>query len=121
DTQYKTGQQNRLTINLSKLDKKHLEYLKDFMKSDHKISIKKNNTVRLDISSNKICNTLRRNFNVTPRKSLTLIPPQNLTKKQILAFIKGYVDGDGSISIRTKIDKRGKGYSYKSLVLKITG
>lgn len=34
DTQYKTGQQNRLTINLSKLDKKHLESLKDFMKAE---------------------------------------------------------------------------------------
>lgn len=41
---------------------------------------------------------LRNNFNITQRKSLTLIPP-NLTDEELIkAFIIGYIDGDGSIS-----------------------
>lgn len=37
------------------------------------------------------------NFNITPRKSLTLQPPA-LTGKLALAFIIGYIDGDGCFS-----------------------
>ncbi len=42
---------------------------------------------------------LRKNFNITPRKSLTLQPPMLLSKENSLAFIAGYVDGDGCIFI----------------------
>lgn len=40
---------------------------------------------------------LRRNFNITPRKSLTLQPPLYLSRENSLAFIAGYLDGDGCI------------------------
>lgn len=40
---------------------------------------------------------LRKNFNITPRKSLTLQPPNSLSPEQSLAFIAGYIDGDGCI------------------------
>lgn len=52
-------------------------------------------------------NDLRKNFNITPRKSLTLQPPNYLTLKQSLAFIAGYIDGDGCIFI----EKPPTGYS----------
>jgi len=38
------------------------------------------------------------NFNITPCKSLTLRPP-NLSSDLALAFIAGYIDGDGCINI----------------------
>jgi len=40
---------------------------------------------------------LKSNFCITPRKSLTLQPPRHLLPEQSLAFITGYVDGDGCI------------------------
>lgn len=42
-----------------------------------------------------ICNDLTLNYNITPRKSLTLQPP-DLTGDCARAFIAGYIDGDGS-------------------------
>jgi hypothetical protein len=47
----------------------------------------------------EIVNDLRENFNVVPKKSLILQHPpiDNLTHQ--LAFVKGYIDGDGSISV----------------------
>jgi hypothetical protein len=40
---------------------------------------------------------LRNNFNIGPRKSLTYTHPVGLTDEQSLAFIKGYIDGDGHV------------------------
>lgn len=39
---------------------------------------------------------LKNHFSIKPNKSLTLEPP-NLTIHQSLAFIKGYIDGNGSV------------------------
>lgn len=47
------------------------------------------------VTSDKICSDLLRNFNITPKKSLTLGPPVGLTEEKELAFIAGYIDGDG--------------------------
>lgn len=53
--------------------------------------------VRLIINSPKICEDLEKNFNITPRKTFTLIPP-NINKTSLIdAFICGYIDGDGTI------------------------
>lgn len=41
---------------------------------------------------------LERNFCVTPRKTFTLQPPAHLPQDLSLAFITGYIDGDGCIS-----------------------
>lgn len=40
---------------------------------------------------------LERNFCITPRKTFTLQPPTHLTRDLSLAFIVGYIDGDGCI------------------------
>lgn len=52
------------------------------------------------VSSDKIATDLNRVYNITPRKSLTLEPPVGLTFEQELAFIAGYIDGDGCYSVR---------------------
>ncbi|BAS59852.1 hypothetical protein NIES2135_21090 [Leptolyngbya boryana NIES-2135] len=43
---------------------------------------------------------LEKHFNITPRKSLTLKPPNNLNLDCSLAYIKGFLDGDGCVHIR---------------------
>jgi len=43
---------------------------------------------------------LEKNFKITPRKSLTLQPPENLDRECSLAYIKGFFDGDGCAHIR---------------------
>lgn len=45
---------------------------------------------------------LEHNYNVTPRKSLTLVPPDGLSNENQLAFAAGYIDGDGSIKLTTQ-------------------
>ncbi len=57
------------------------------------------NTVKLDIGSNKICDDLCVNFNITPRKSLTLMPPIHLNDEYSFSFIVGLIDGDGSMGL----------------------
>ena len=53
--------------------------------------------VTLNIVSENFTRFLKTNFNITSRKTFTLQPPENLTQEQSLAFIKGLIDGDGSI------------------------
>jgi hypothetical protein len=43
---------------------------------------------------------LNKNFNITPRKTKTLAPPNLKHENLIKAFIIGYIDGDGCIRIR---------------------
>ncbi len=47
-------------------------------------------------------NDLKKHYSLTPRKSLTLCPPNNLDVHLSFAFIKGYIDGDGSILVTKK-------------------
>lgn len=96
--------QNKLYICLSSKDKRHLEMFKKYIKFDGPIL---NNVIKRDekefynstisITSKKIADDLYSNFNITPKKSLTLLPPNIKNKELIDAFICGYIDGDGSI------------------------
>lgn len=106
----KYGNKLKLVIGLSNKDKKHLIDFKNDLKSFAKITSYKNCSF-LQIYDNKLCLDLKKNFNITPRKSLTLRPPKNLTKWQSLAYIVGYIDGDGCIDISDK--------KYKYLRLRI--
>ncbi len=47
-------------------------------------------------------NDLYNNFNITPRKTFTLKSPNLTDDEFILAFIIGYIDGDGSIFLYNK-------------------
>ena len=94
--------QKTLQIILNKKDRIVLENLKKDIKYTGVITeFKKRNEVTLQIKSDSICDDLYKNFNITPRKSLTLNPPKGLSKKQELSFLVGLIDGDGSIHIIT--------------------
>ncbi len=56
----------------------------------------------IGITSKQCVLDLDKYWNITPRKSLTLQPPTGLTEEQELAYIIGYIDGDGSIYINNR-------------------
>lgn len=100
--------QKKLAIALQGLDITHLEKFKtdiEFQgpilkgKTNYKykgvVSVK--DTCLVQVTSTKLCDDLFKNYNVTPKKSLTLKPPKNLSFENSIAFIKGYIDGDGWI------------------------
>lgn len=70
---------------------------------------------RLVIYSQDIVDDLSKNWNITPRKTLTLEAPP-VTNNNALAYIIGYIDGDGCI--RYHLDKR---YNEKYLSIEIAG
>lgn len=92
-----------LSIGLSSKDKTHLEKFLNDLQSDYKIcdflANGKYETSSISIVSPDICNDLKINFNITPKKSLTLVPPNLEDDSLIDAFIVGYIDGDGSIGV----------------------
>lgn len=98
-----------LSFGLQLRDRDMLEKLNNFMGSNYPIrsgfssSTNKQGDrypyVALQIMSENICLKLEEIFNITPRKSLTLMPPNLVQESHIDSFIKGYIDGDGSIGI----------------------
>lgn len=90
-------------INLSRVDKGHLEKFKSFMESDVNIldhiqteGFSNNSKMsKIVFNSKEMVGDLI-DKNVTPRKSLTLKPP-NIGKEFYIPYIRGYFDGDGSL------------------------
>ena len=78
-------------------DLKHLEKFRESLKTTLPIRYKPKGTCALEIRSKEMYTNLVKH-GLTPRKSLTLKPPENLPSHLISHFIRGYLDGDGSIS-----------------------
>jgi len=105
---HKKSYRNQLIIEMKDLDV--LEKIRLAMNSDHKILkieyIKWNRKFsinRLVIARKEIVNDLVR-LGITPRKSKTLKMP-NVPNKYFSHFVRGYLDGDGSV-IRIKNPRR---------------
>jgi hypothetical protein len=52
-------------------------------------------------SAQNLIADLWKNYNIGPRKSLSLTPPRHLDRENTLAFIIGYIDGDGCIRVKS--------------------
>lgn len=104
------SEQRTIKIELSSKDKDWIENFKKDILSESpikdRVQKERFSTSGISITSEKIVNDLKRNFNITPQKSLTLLPP-NLKGNNKFAFICGYIDGDGCVflSDRGKINK----------------
>ena len=103
---------NRIIINLQEKDKEHLESFANFIapgstvdyyESYDKRSNKYATGYRLKIYSKEICNQLKKIGMIPGKKEKYKIP--NIPKCLLRHFIRGYFDGDGSISI--SYTKRG--------------
>lgn len=90
---------NTISIDLAHKDEQQLSKLKRAI--EYAGSVFKNKRhVRLQFNSPKIAKDLKNNFGVTARKSLTLNAPGLRKEANVRAFIRGYMDGDGSIYTR---------------------
>lgn len=93
---------NRIKVGLSSVDKdflimikKELEYEGDIL--DYQTS-NGFNVSELTFTSQQIKKDLAK-YNIVPNKTFTYTFPENLNKKYWIDFIRGYFDGDGSVSI----------------------
>lgn len=83
-------------LSLQKSDSKHLEKFKEFISFEKDVTID-SYRCRIMVANKHFWTTLN-NLGCTPRKSLTLSFPENLSEHLIKHFIRGYFDGDGCIS-----------------------
>lgn len=89
-----------IELTLKSEDLCHIEAFKDFIKSNHVIEYRdKVNAYRLNIYSVKMANDLIK-LGCLQNKSLILTFPteQQVPKKYISHFMRGYFDGDGCVS-----------------------
>ena len=91
-----------IILGLAEKDEDHLIKLKQVMGTSSPVTCRDTtNGYRaawLQIYGAYECHlALDNNFNVIPKKSLTLRPPPLRQEEYIRAFIRGYMDGDGSI------------------------
>ena len=88
-----------ISININVKDIKILEDLKNYLGTKKPIYFQKiNNSVIFSFGNKKIYNNITK-FGLTPQKSLTLKFPPNIPNNMMNHFIRGYFDGDGSVSI----------------------
>ena len=88
-------------LTLKAEDLEHIKKFKTFMKSEHKISYRKNvNAYRIHIPSKEVAQDLIK-LGCVQCKSLILTFPteEQVSKHLIHHFMRGYFDGDGCISI----------------------
>jgi hypothetical protein len=96
--------QKILTLTIAERDQNHLKKFRKFIQSNKPIYKYKNGAYSFEVSSNKICEDLLKNFSVDAKKTLTLKFP-NLKLQHRLAFIIGYIDGDGCLYIDKKTNR----------------
>lgn len=81
-------------------DALHLAGFKELIRTDNKLQIRTDGCVKLAVTSTQWREDLEANFNIHPKKSLTLLPPSLKRAADRKAFITGYIDGDGHIGVK---------------------
>lgn len=102
----------RLSFTIKEEDKEHLEMFKKDIGSDAPVTIKETSikgyssykSAMLRINSSKLCDSLI-NLGVLPNKSTKEHYPNNIPEELAVHFWRGFVDGDGCITI---YETRGK-------------
>lgn len=92
---------NKISFSLCNKDSYALSEFIDAIDYTGKI-YDKGESKSVQVSCPEMIRDLQRNFNITPRKSKTLLPPNITDHKLIASFIKGVIDGDGSVHIYSK-------------------
>lgn len=108
----------KLVISISDVDLILLEDFKKHTNCENNIHFYNpkigNRQCKISIYSEKICCDLKKHFNIIKNKTLVLKPPNIKNKDYIDYYIKGYIDGDGCISLNKR-----KG--VENLTLHLTG
>lgn len=100
--------QKTLILNIAQQDSAHVDKFASAIRFNGPCPIREQaswaqpqKTIRI-YNATKVIKDLQEHYSITPRKSKTLEPPRNLDRKNSLAFIIGYIDGDGSIQITSQ-------------------
>lgn len=111
-----------LALQISDKDYEHCKKFAETIEFTGKLSryIRKNGIgmCAFSIKSEKLCQDLKKHFNIIPRKTLVLQPPNLQEKEHIYAYIIGYIDGDGWISLRKKYDHPKLGFIGQESIVK---
>lgn len=107
---YITKTNNGIDITLHKQDKHILEEFAKDINYNGTIKFKRKKYVKLFLFSKKLVQDLYTIYNITNKKSLTLIAPNLIKPSQKLAFIKGYLDGDGCIYLTSGDNRLAIGF-----------
>lgn len=105
------GKLHQLIITLSVVDINHLYALRSLLAPSANIRIyphnkarntqwckyKINDYCRFQVTSKQILIDLDRIYNITPSKTRTLVPPNLSDDNNIMAYMVGFIDGDGDI------------------------
>ena len=98
-------------VSLNSKDLDWLESVRDLISPGKPIYHKKCGTQEFKISNQNVLNWFL-NQGCIPNKSLTLEMPQ-VPSKYLPDFVRGYMDGDGSVSVlEYTVSRRGKQYTY---------
>ena len=100
DGYIRTKNRFTLEIKLQKQDVNHLKKFKENINYEGRV-IEKENYYIISISSPQIIKDLNENFEIYNKKSLTCHISEKIPKKFLKDFIRGYFDGDGSITYTT--------------------
>ena len=101
------GVRPRIRLKLSNKDKTHLETFQSHCNYDgplYHFTQSNKEYCSFETRNKEWVKDLKDNFKITSRKTFTLSPP-NLSQENSLAFICGYIDGDGCISIDRKTQR----------------
>lgn len=114
-----------LSIVLAAKDKGHLELFRDHIESEHNIYYYERDqeingynyhskVVQLDLPSSRLVEGLIK-CGIVPNKTMTLQPP-NIKPNLVRYWIRGYFDGDGSISVNRAGNRHGSFFGNKQVM-----
>lgn len=113
-----------LTINLARKDENHISKLKNFLETNIPIyqyevfqNNKKYEISRLSVSSKFLCDTLIEK-GILENKTYRTNFPLGIPEKYISHFIRGYFDGDGSLTVHTPKISTIKNVKMNLVILK---
>lgn len=99
---YVSSNRNMVGIHVQHQDKEHLEhFLRAIGATNKLIHDSHANAWCVQIYSTELKQDLLNNFNITPRKSKTALYPSHIPSNFNSHFIRGIMDGDGSLSHTT--------------------
>lgn len=92
-----------LSIHIAKEDETILSQFLSYIHSNHRIYKTKTGHIKLNITSRTMCEDLRQEFNIVPRKTfIYALPPEKIDHPLIHHFLRGYIDGDGTFSFNNR-------------------
>jgi predicted HTH domain antitoxin len=108
---------NSLNVGLSSVDESHLIKLQKFLKYDG-VLYEGKNKIALNVNNRKICEDLKKYYNITNNKTEIYSPPNTIPSDLEKYFVLGLLDSDGHVT-RSKRPKPVTKHYYGKYVYTI--